>query len=136
MAMEFEGVVHKVLEPVKGQSARGEWTKQEVVFELPGEYSRKACVSFWGDKAQDAAGLQPGDPVTVSFNIESREYNGRWFTELRAWRIARPVRGADPGGAAPYGSPAAGAGYPPMPDRDLPPVGSSSPADDPDDLPF
>ncbi len=87
--MEFEGVVYKVLEPVKGTSARGEWTKQEVVFELPGEFSRKVCVSFWGDKAQDAASLKKGETVSVSVNIESREYNGRWFTEVRAWRVVR-----------------------------------------------
>lgn len=87
--MEFEGVVYKVLEPVKGTSARGEWTKQEVVFELPGEFSRKVCVSFWGDKAQDGASLKKGETVSVSVNIESREYNGRWFTEVRAWRVVR-----------------------------------------------
>lgn len=87
--MEIEGIVHSILPPVKGTSARGEWTKQEVILEQPGEFNRKACVSFWGDKALDAAALQPGERVSVAVNIESREYNGRWYTELRAWRMTR-----------------------------------------------
>ena len=75
--MEFEGTVYKVLPVVKGTSQRGEWMKQEVVFELPGEFNRKICVGFWGDK------------VAVSINVESREYNGRWFTEARGWKMTR-----------------------------------------------
>lgn len=87
--MEFEGVVFKVLPVVKGTSQRGEWVKQEVVFELPGDFNRKLCVGFWGDKALDAANLREGDKLSVSINLESREYNGRWFTEARAWRMVR-----------------------------------------------
>lgn len=89
--MEFEGLVYKVLPVVKGQSARGEWVKQEVVFELPGEFNRKLCVGFWGDKAQDAAALKPGQKVEVAINLESREYNGRWYTEARAWKLTLPA---------------------------------------------
>ncbi len=129
--MDFEGIVYRVLEPVKGTSARGEWTKQEVVFELPGEFSRKLCVSFWGDKAQEAAGLTPGENVTVSINLESREYNGRWFTEARAWRITRPQPAAAP---APVAAPADFAA--PMPSASeaaFEPVGGD---DSVDDLPF
>ena len=92
--MEFEGSVYKVLPVVKGTSARGEWVKQDVVFDLPGEFSRKACVSFWGDKAEDAAKLREGEQLTISVNIESREFNGRWFTELRAWKINRKMETA------------------------------------------
>lgn len=87
--MEFEGVVFKVLAPLKGTSQRGEWVKQDVVFDQPGEYSRKVCVSFWGDKADDAAKFREGEKMAVSINAESREYNGRWFTELRAWKFNR-----------------------------------------------
>ena len=57
--MEFKGLVYKVLPVVKGQGARGEWTKQEVVLEMPDEFNRKLCVGFWGDKALDAAGVKP-----------------------------------------------------------------------------
>lgn len=87
--MDFEAVVHLVLPLVTGQGARGEWKKQEVVFELPGEFSRKVCVGFWNDKASDAGALRIGDRVAVSVNIESRERNGRWFTEVRGWKMSR-----------------------------------------------
>ncbi len=87
--MEFEGKVLTILPPVSGTSARGEWKKQEIVFEQDGEFGRKICVSFWGDKAQDASGLREGDRVSVAANVESREYNGRWFTEVRAWKLSK-----------------------------------------------
>lgn len=87
--MEFEGTVFAVLPLVKGQSARGEWMKQEVVFELPGEFNRKVCVGFWGDRASEAGALRAGEVIAVSANVESREYNGRWFTEVRAWKMNR-----------------------------------------------
>lgn len=94
--MEFEGKVLTVLPPVSGTSARGEWKKQEVVFEQDGEFGRKVCVSFWGDKAADAAGLREGDRVSVAANVESREYNGRWFTEVRAWKLSKQAPATAP----------------------------------------
>ncbi len=138
--MEFEGVVYRVLPVVKGQGARGEWIKQEVVFELPGEFSRKVCVAFWGDKAQEGGSLKEGEMVTVSVNLESREHNGRWFTEARAWKVARKSADApqsyagDPYAAPSWSAPAAPYGTPAAPAADLPPMPSK--ADEVDDLPF
>lgn len=120
--MEFEGVVHKVLPVVKGNGQRGEWVKQEVVFELPGEFNKKVCVGFWGDKAQDAGMLKEGEKIAVSINVESREYNGRWFTEARAWKMTRV------------------AAQPPVANiQDIPPFADDSSiyaSDAADDLPF
>lgn len=123
--MEFVGVVYRILPAQSGTSARGTWQKQEVVFEMPDEFSRKVCVTFFGDRAQDAASLQVGDKVNVSVNIESREYNGRWYTDVRAWRIQK-VQPEQPAAA-------------PIPD--LPPLEMAEPAmavggDQFDDLPF
>ncbi len=123
--MEFVGIVYRILSPQSGTSARGQWQKQEVVFDLPDEFSRKVCVTFFGDRAQDAATLQVGDKVNVSFNIESREYNGRWYTDVRAWRIQK-VQPEQPAVA-------------PIPD--LPPIEMAEPAmaiggDQFDDMPF
>lgn len=122
--MEFEGTVWNVLPLVKGTSARGEWMKQEVVFELPGEFNRKVCVGFWGDKAQEAGSLKKGDVIAVSANVESREYNGRWYTEVRAWKIARKTPQAE---SAPDGLPPLDAFAPEAP---------ASGAAEVDDLPF
>ena len=101
--MDFEGVVYRVLPQVKGQSARGEWVKQEVVLELPGEFSRKVCISFWGDKTQELASVKEGEVLSISVNVESKEYNGRWFTEVRGWRLSRksPETGGPPAGDFP-----------------------------------
>lgn len=124
--MELEGVVHKVLEPVSGTSARGDWIKQEVVIEQPGEYSRMVCLSFWGDKAREAGNLKEGDQIKASINIESREFKERWYTEIRAWKFTT-------GQAAPPF-------MPPMPGSDMsapqPQSQSSSEEDSFDDLPF
>ena len=89
--MEFEGVVYKILPPTKGVSARGEWQRQEVIFEMPQEFSRKVCVTFF-NKESEVARLKEGAAYTVSVNIESREYNGRWYTDVRAWRVHRRPR--------------------------------------------
>ncbi|MFI3286885.1 MAG: DUF3127 domain-containing protein [Rikenellaceae bacterium] len=86
--MDFEAIVHLVLPAVTGEGARGQWTKQEVIFEVANnEYGRKICVGFWNDKAASAAALRVGERVMVSVNIESRERNGRWFTEARGWKF-------------------------------------------------
>ena len=84
--MEFEGVVYKILPATKGTSARGDWQRQEVIFELPQEFSRKICVIFF-NKESDVARLREGMTCMVSVNIESREYNGKWYTDVRAWRV-------------------------------------------------
>ncbi len=107
--MDFEAIVHLVLPEVKGQGARGEWTKQEVVFEVAGDqFGRKICVGFWNDKAPAAAALRVGERAVVSVNIESRERNGRWFTEARGWRFTVLAPVADAGG---YGAPQQQGGY-------------------------
>ncbi len=98
--MEFEGVVFRKLPEVTGTSAKGAWRKQDVVFELPSEFSRKICVTFFGDRAEDAAALNEGDAVTVSVNVESREYNGKWYTDVKAWKVVRGGGAAGGGGGA------------------------------------
>jgi hypothetical protein len=87
--MEFEGIVFRKLPEMSGTSTRGAWKKQDVVFELPNEFNRKICVTFFGAKADEATALNEGDSVTVSVNVESREYNGRWYTDVRAWKTVR-----------------------------------------------
>lgn len=121
--MEFEGVVYKILPLTQGTSARGEWQRQDVVFELPSEFSRKICVTFF-NKPSDVAKLREGATYTVSVNVESREYNGRWYTDVRAWRL-QPKETAQ------------NAGIPPMPDAaPLEEPSYSTPAAEVDDLPF
>jgi hypothetical protein len=85
--MEFEGKVLEILPPVSGQSARGTWERQTVVFEQPNkQYGKELAVTFM-NKAQDVASLRIGESYMVSFDIESRNYQGRWYTDVRAWRV-------------------------------------------------
>ena len=76
--MEFEGTVYKIMPVTKGTSARGEWQRQDVVFDAnEGSFTRKICVTFF-NKPDEVAKLREGAAYTVSVNIESREYNGRY----------------------------------------------------------
>lgn len=85
--MEFEGKVIEILPAVTGQSARGTWERQTVVFEQPQkQYGKEIAVTFM-NKAQEVASLRVGETYTVSFDIESRNYQGRWYTDVRAWRV-------------------------------------------------
>ena len=126
MAMELEGRIARKLNVQTGTSARGSWAKQEFIFEYQeGNFPSQICMNVWGDdKVRDLDKYQVGDKVKISFNLSSREYNGRWYTDVRAWRI-------EPAGQQQaYAAPAAPAPAP-MPSID----DMSTPLSD-DDLPF
>lgn len=143
--MDLDVVVYKVLEPVRGTSAKGDWVRHEVVFDQPNDMNRKVCVTFWGDRAQEVPSFREGEPMTLSVNIESREFNGKWYTSLQAWRVTRKGAGAPAGTQAPWAAGMeeipAGVSGGTAPGRDLPPLGSQreepvSSSDPADDLPF
>ncbi len=87
MALDVTGKLFKILPEVTGAGKNGNWVKQEFVIETMEQYPKKACFSVWGDKVASLKGIQLGDQIKISFNIESREYNERWYTDLRAWKI-------------------------------------------------
>ncbi|PIF02422.1 MAG: hypothetical protein CR996_00080 [Draconibacterium sp.] len=88
MALSIKGKVDKILAPESGVSRAGnEWKKQEFVIETDEQYPRKVCFTLFGDKTSLMDGLTVGEEVEVSFNVESREYNGKWFHNINAWRI-------------------------------------------------
>ena len=125
MALELEGRIARKLPVQQGTSARGAWAKQEFIFEYQeGNFPSQICMNVWGDdKVRDLDKYQVGDKVKISFNLSSREYNGRWYTDVRAWRI-------EPAGQPTYAAPAAPAPAP-MPSID----DMSTPLSD-EDLPF
>ena len=86
--MEISGKVVHILPLQSGQGKNGEWRKQEFVIETEGQYPRKICFTLWGDKITQAA-LSETDFVTVQFDAESREYNSRWYTDLKAYRVTK-----------------------------------------------
>ncbi|MGM9736155.1 MAG: DUF3127 domain-containing protein [Candidatus Cryptobacteroides sp.] len=116
MAMEIEGRIARKLNVQTGNSSRGAWSKQEFILEYQeGSFPTQICMNVWGDdKVKDLDRYKVGDRVKVSFNLSSREYNGRWYTDVRAWRIEPATAqgysdyaaGAVAGGAGYMGAPA------------------------------
>jgi hypothetical protein len=90
--MEFSGKIIKVLPLQTGTGKNGTWKKQEFVIETTDKIPRKVCFSLWGDKI-DQFSLAEGDESEVSFDLESREYNGRWYTEVKAWKVTKKSKG-------------------------------------------
>lgn len=87
---EIEGKLKAKLASQGGTSSRGEWLKQDFVLEYQdGNFPAEICLSAFGqDKVSELERFQTGDAVRVSFNIKAREYNGRWYNDLRVWKIA------------------------------------------------
>ena len=131
MALELEGKIIRKLNVQSGVSARGNWSKQEFIIEYQeGNFPSQACFNVWGeDKVKDLERFQIGDSVKVSFNISSREYNGRWYTDLRAWRLDSAGEAAS--AAAPAQAPAQPAAQPAQ--TQAPQAADNQ---DDDDLPF
>ncbi len=101
MSTEITGRVVQIFDMVSGKSRAGkDWQKQEFIVETGGQYPKKVCFTTFGDKVQLLSGVYEQDEVTVAFDPESREYNGRWYTELRAWKISRggQAEGEQPAG--------------------------------------
>lgn len=101
MSAEIKGTYIQKLPEVSGQGRTGNtWRKQEFIIEtLDSKYPKKVCIALWGDNVDLLTPMQFGDVLNVSFDIESREYNGRWYTDVRAWRITKET-------ASPAGTPA------------------------------
>ena len=111
--MEITGKIIRVLPEKSGQSARGGWRKQEYILETQGQYPKTVCFMAWGDKI-DEFGIREGQELEVSIDIESREYNERWYTDVKAWKVA-PL-----GGTASAGAPPSNNEPPPYGEDDVP----------------
>ncbi len=88
MSLDLTGKIIQIMPETNGVSKAGkEWKKQEFVVETFETYPKKVCLSTMGDKTNDLKKFTVGSTITASLNIESREYQGRWYTDVRAWRI-------------------------------------------------
>lgn len=144
MALELEGTIRQKLGEQSGSSARGAWVKQEFILEYPdGNFTAQVCLTAFGqEKVQELQKYQVGDRVKVSFNLRSREFNGRWYTDISIWRIAPAGTAAPAAPQAPAYQPAAPAyqpsqATPQAPSFEAPaPSIDDMPGDSSDDLPF
>jgi hypothetical protein len=105
MALDITGKIIKIMPEQTGAGKKGPWVKQEFVIETAEQYPKKICCSAWGDKVDALKSFSMGDSVKVSFNLESREYNERWYTDVRAWKI-ESGEGGNSNAASPKNSPA------------------------------
>ena len=92
--MELSGKIIQILPEKSGESANGPWRKQEYILETDGQYPKKVCFMAWSDKI-DEFKIKEGENLVVSIDLESREYNGRWYTDVKAWKITRAGDAAD-----------------------------------------
>lgn len=117
--MELKAKLVQLLPLQTGSGKNGEWKKQDIIVETLGsQYPKKICISIWGDKA-DTNILQIGNELSISFDVESREYNGRWYTDVKAWKV-------EAAGTGSYRS-----------NDEQPPIGPPPPFEDEnDELPF
>jgi len=120
--MQLTAKLIQLLPLQSGTGRNGEWKKQDIIVETESQYPKKICISIWGDKINESQ-LQIGKMLTIDFDVESREYNGRWYTDVKAWKIE----------AAGNEVPDAGPGFP---GADYFPPEPPLPANPADDLPF
>ena len=130
-SLEVEGKLVQLLEKRSGVSASGtNWTSQDFVIEIPGQYVSNAVFNVYGDRVQ-LDQFQIGEYVKVSFDIRGREYQGKWYNTLNCWKLERPSAGT----TAPQQAAAA-----PQPAAQPAPTAPAGPAEQPqqgsDDLPF
>ncbi len=126
--MEISGKIIAVLPLQSGQGKNGQWRSQDYVLETGDQYPKKVCFNLFNDKI-DKFPVAINEQVTISFDIESREYNGRWYTTVRAWNVKKENEGISPNGMQ-------NAGFPPQASSGYPNFGATETADSGTDLPF
>ncbi len=122
MSLSVTGRIISILKADKGVSKAGnEWKKQEFIVETAEQFPKKICFTLFNDKIQILEGFSAGDEVEVSFSIESRDFNGKWFHNINAWKITGLQQKQVPDSLPEYRT------------EDIPPEAEN---DDSNDLPF
>ena len=86
--MEIKGTVIQKLGLETGTKKSGDkFQKQSAIIETIETYPKKVCLTFMGDKVNELSNVYPGAKVTASINIESREFNGKWYTDVKCWKV-------------------------------------------------
>ena len=131
--MEITGKVVRLGSLTEGTSARGPWRKQELIIETEEQYPRTVCLICWTNQIDEIQKFAPGQTIKAQIEISSREFNGKWYTDVRVWRF-------DPVGANSAPAPAPQAQQPmhQTPPAAAPATDFYPPASDDstDDLPF
>ena len=119
--MEISGKIIQALEEQSGNGRNGTWKKRDYILETGGQYPKKVCLTVWGDKI-DQFNIQQGQELTASIEVESREFNSRWYTDVKIWKVNT--------------SGSANAAPAPAQNNDMPDVTTFNDENDGDVLPF
>jgi len=135
--MDITGKVIAIMEARSGVSTRtgNPWMTQEYVIEVPGQYPRKMLFNIFGEDRIKQFNIQAGEEITVQFDIDAREYNGRWFNDIRAYNIIRGQAGGSIPAATPF-APQPSAPNPAGANAPFPPAQEPAAEGAADDLPF
>ena len=87
--MNLKGKLTHKLDVVTGQGANGEWKKQTIVIATNEQYSKDVAVELWKDNVTKAESFNIGDTLDCEIDISSREYNGKWYTNVKAWIVSK-----------------------------------------------
>lgn len=132
--MDLSGKIIAILEARSGvaKSSGNSWMTQEFVIETQEQYPKKMVFSIFGEDKIKQAAINVGDIIKVYFDIDAREFNGRWYNDIRAWKVEHEgeTQGGQSSAPAPAARPAAAAAAPPDP------LGPGNNPNDPDDIPF
>ena len=85
--MEIQGKVVRLGNLTEGTSPRGAWRKQELIIETIEQFPKQVCLVCWGDRVAEAQNFTIGQTIKAQISIESREFNGKWYTDVRPFRF-------------------------------------------------
>jgi len=93
--MEVTGTVIDILEEQSGKSSKGPWRKQDFIIKTDDQYPKTICITAWGDNIEQFD-LSKNEKITAHIDLQSREYNGRWYTDVKAWRVDKSGGSSSP----------------------------------------
>lgn len=132
--MNFTGRIIAVLPARTGQGKNGPWMSQEYVMEhdTSSQYPRRVCFNVWGEDKIKEFNIQEGQFYSVEVNVDCREWQGRWFNDIRAWRVS--LAGSQASQPQAPAQPAMPGGMPAMPTFDA--QSNDNQSSEADQLPF
>lgn len=87
MALELTGTVKQINPTESGEGKNGQWRKKSFLLEyMDGNYPKIVEIQGMNKAVDYIEKLGEGETTTVHFNVESREYNGRYYTECKLWK--------------------------------------------------
>ncbi|MBQ5958315.1 MAG: DUF3127 domain-containing protein [Bacteroidales bacterium] len=96
--MEITGKVVRLGGLTEGTSAKGPWRKQDLIIETDDQYPKTVCLTCWTNQIDEVQRMVPGQMIKAQIDISSREFNGKWYTDVRVWRF-EPVAATAPAAA-------------------------------------